>query len=1399
MHAIKIVSTVFERVQFIDNTYTRRPSVAQSVGAAPGLRCGRSWVRFPGKAWAVVSPVKWGSSFMHEGQQILKSSETCRYLKYAESQQSTVPAINHRLQGYFSLTFLGISSKLETKTAARVTCSRKLETKTAARVTCSRKLETKTASRVTCSRKLETKTAARVTCSRKLETKTAARVTCSRKLETKSRIPAKQTAVSPTQPNPIFFVRKLKAPHNSPSFIDPSGHKMLSVTTQQHEFPSQRQILRLEGVQHDPSPRLDNSSYPMIPSKWTSCREKISPSPQQSPMRGDSVQCRGLVDRTFRGQPTMVKRGEHGAAPECNDGGKRENSEKTRRPAASSGTIPTNGNPGATPPGIESGSLEDKIDFKHVYTEVTFDIGSQFIMHALDDSEPIADWQGNKKRIQFCKGSYWCNWPLGAELLTILVTVPYIYGAALMICTVHTIIHRPTKNVLCVRETTFTLETTYKSVQSVPKREHQLSHRLYAPITELECSIAFDNAHLNGKRQVQLATTRRRESISMPESPVTLTNFRLLQCLKIKFEDEIRASSVSPNHGCSVSEYFILIGPVKQMSSDVDTRPITKGNCVCGRRILKSSKAINIFVKKHLSAKVIKVLWKRWNSEALFDVNNLESYTTVTALRGGSLIQRGSFAVKVGEGGYGIFSPSAGHLKPKPFPAERRLRGGANQPLVPSLPGGASVTRRYSPATLSEATQPLTVQPSFSSSALPTVRQCQARDQPIILLHLLLPSRDKQTDACVLDYGFQPQEPMRAIEVRMEQRRDERAGETGYSRENPPTNRIVRHDSHMRKSGPEEFEIQTGREIRVYLHDDEITAARSLQISDLKCLSGVTVAERLVRSPPTKVIRVQSPAGSLRICACGNRAGRCRWSAGSLGDLPFSPPLNSDPSKSLHSLECLSTSFTVVVLAAKQFSVGTRELVVRSQRDRFSTHSLYGPSHELPWNSPTAAKARTRDVASAAACSMAQVACKGEGGRYTQCSAANLATPRCDRARGDVSVMRITSATPGWRHYRTLLRIPRACRRVLASSTLSPSPPLPKTPKTTPLPPPNHSQGLDLLFPLHTRLTALKPTSENKTKAKDPREGVALIARAGNGKNSECETTTAPAGRRGVGRTAENQQIARFVPRVSISTLFPHHFSTACVEPVVHPHVTGRHTGDEYKTDCATSPPSVRHRFVCQGSNSTNSATVVLETEVDCHPIKSKSGADVTRRNPQSPKPFSRCKKRRSWSVKLRPSPQGTSVAESNSSPAAVNRHTSSATNRIRLERTSQKQIQSSDTHKTQYNRVKRCRERKINIKASERVNVDVFTRNRLPCPQHNQIQSFLSVKVQGLLFVKESREPMRVSMKQHRNERAGKTGDPREKPADQRHRPARFPHAKGGREGLASSSNVACRHNAPD
>ncbi|KAJ8886125.1 hypothetical protein PR048_012334 [Dryococelus australis] len=57
--------------------------------------------------------------------------------------------------------------------------------------------------------------------------------------------------------------------------------------------------------------------------------------------------------------------------------------------------------------GHNKSCLADKIDFKRVYTEVTFAIGSEFIRHTLEDSAPIADLQGNKKRISYCQ--MWAN------------------------------------------------------------------------------------------------------------------------------------------------------------------------------------------------------------------------------------------------------------------------------------------------------------------------------------------------------------------------------------------------------------------------------------------------------------------------------------------------------------------------------------------------------------------------------------------------------------------------------------------------------------------------------------------------------------------------------------------------------------------------------------------------------------------------------------------------------------------------------------------------------------------------------------------------------------------------------------------------------------------------------
>ncbi|KAJ8894344.1 hypothetical protein PR048_006972 [Dryococelus australis] len=64
-------------------------------------------------------------------------------------------------------------------------------------------------------------------------------------------------------------------------------------------------------------------------------------------------------------------------------------------------------------------------------------------------------------------------------------------------------------------------------------------------------------------------------------------------------------------------------------------------------------------------------------------------------------------------------------------------------------------------------------------------------------------------------------------------------------------------------------------------------------------------------------------------------------------------------------------------------------------------------------------------------------------------------------------------------------------------------------------------------------------------------------------------------------------------------------------------------------------------------------------------------------------------------------------------------------------------QKQPSDTHKTLYDRVKRCRERKINIKASERISVVLFTQNKRPlAPEEVAYSSPGSCQLQyGLLI----------------------------------------------------------------
>ncbi|KAJ8873954.1 hypothetical protein PR048_024794 [Dryococelus australis] len=112
----------------------------------------------------------------------------------------------------------------------------------------------------------------------------------------------------------------------------------------------------------------------------------------------------------------------------------------------------------------------------------------------------------------------------------------------------------------------------------------------------------------------------------------------------------------------------------------------------------------------------------------------------------------------------------------------------------------------------------------------------------------------------------------------MEKRQNEGAGKTVNPRENPPTSGIVRHDSHMLKSGTDpagnqtRFALVGGEGVEVDVSGDE-ESSRSIvkqvidffsrffrhiavDVSLLSSFPGATVAERLDCSPPTKADRV---------------------------------------------------------------------------------------------------------------------------------------------------------------------------------------------------------------------------------------------------------------------------------------------------------------------------------------------------------------------------------------------------------------------------------------------------------------------------------------------------------------------------------------------------------------
>ncbi|KAJ8869119.1 hypothetical protein PR048_030687, partial [Dryococelus australis] len=85
---------------------------------------------------------------------------------------------------------------------------------------------------------------------------------------------------------------------------------------------------------------------------------------------------------------------------------------------------------------------------------------------------------------------------------------------------------------------------------------------------------------------------------------------------------------------------------------------------------------------------------------------------------------------------------------------------------------------------------------------------------------------------------------------------------------------------------------------------------------------GAAVAERLARSPPPPLFLPRrtgfNPRPGHRILASGNRAGRYRWSAGLLGDLPLPTPLHSGAAP--YSLPSPSSALKTSVLRAAHIS-----------------------------------------------------------------------------------------------------------------------------------------------------------------------------------------------------------------------------------------------------------------------------------------------------------------------------------------------------------------------------------------------------------------------------------------------------------------------------------------------
>ncbi|KAJ8894107.1 hypothetical protein PR048_006717 [Dryococelus australis] len=143
--------------------------------------------------------------------------------------------------------------------------------------------------------------------------------------------------------------------------------------------------------------------------------------------------------------------------------------------------------------------------------------------------------------------------------------------------------------------------------------------------------------------------------------------------------------------------------------------------------------------------------------------------------------------------------------------------------------------------------------------------------------------------------------PMRVSEECMEQRRNEDAEETGDPREDPPANGIIRHDSHMRKSGHNRrlvLMVIVGVGFR--LVSDELYGIIVSVSVVVNCFVAVPTDSRVNKRDAARVV-VKISVSAEKVGACAGARGRavaagktgrghCYWLARACPSLDTHPP-----------------------------------------------------------------------------------------------------------------------------------------------------------------------------------------------------------------------------------------------------------------------------------------------------------------------------------------------------------------------------------------------------------------------------------------------------------------------------------------------------------------------------